>query len=251
MPEHRVEIFLILAAPFVGSFLAVLIVRLPEGRPWALARSACPACDRRLGPRDLIPLLSWLLSRGRCRYCGARIGVFYPAVEMAALLIAVWAASQFSGWLLVASCVLGWCLLALAVIDQRHGILPDELTLPLVPLGLVVAWFLNPDFLWAHVLGAALGFAAFAAIAWAYRRLRGMDGLGLGDAKLLAAAGAWLSWSGLASVVLLGAVSALAVVLLRALFGASISAKERIAFGPYLCLAIWVVWLYGPLTFGG
>ena len=104
------------AAPFVGSFLGVIAERLPAGRPVLIARSACPACDHRLGARDLVPVLSWLFNRGRCRHCGAALGLFYPGIELAALVLALWAAAVVSGWLLWASCALGWVLLALAVI---------------------------------------------------------------------------------------------------------------------------------------
>ncbi len=237
----------VLAAPFVGSFLGVLARRLPAGAGVILGRSACPHCNHVLGPRDLIPVLSWLLSRGRCRHCAARISPFYPAIELGALLVAVWAASALSGWLLWAGCVLGWTLLALAVIDLRHLMLPDALTLPLIPAGLGVAYSIDPSLLPDHAMGAAAGFVAFVFIGWAYRRLRGREGLGLGDAKLLAGAGAWVSWPGLPGVVLVSALGALAAVLLAALAGRPVSLTAKVPFGSFLCAATWLVWLYGPL----
>ncbi len=243
--------FPLAAAPFIGSFLALLAVRLPLGKPLLIGRSACPACNRRLQPLDLVPLLSWLVLRGRCRSCGAAIAGFYPAMELASLVVALWAATLFSGWLLWASCLLGWSLLALAAIDRRDGILPDVLTLPLLLAGLAVIAGLDAARMPAHIVGAVAGFLGFAGLAVIYQRVRGRDGLGLGDAKLLAAAGAWLSWEGLPSVVLLAAVSALAVALLRSAGGQALRADRRIAFGPYLSLAIWLVWLYGPLVIGG
>jgi hypothetical protein len=118
-------------APFVGSFLGVVVARLPEKRDVVGGRSRCPACGHVLGVRDLAPLLSWAVLRGRCRHCGARIGWIYPAVELGALGVAVWAASVVEGWLLWVSCGLGWTLLALAAIDLRHYLLPNALTLPL------------------------------------------------------------------------------------------------------------------------
>ncbi len=249
-----VVIFAALAAALaVGSFLGVLVLRLPDGRPVAVGRSACPHCDRPLGPRDLVPLLSWLWARGRCRYCREAIGWFYPAIELAALGVALWAAAVIgSGWLFWVSCGLGWTLLALAAIDHREFILPDALTLPLIPAGLAVAWLIDPATLPHHLLGAALGFGVFAVVAWLYARLRGRDGLGLGDAKLLAAAGAWVSWIGLPGVVLLAGASALAVVLAAAVVrGGALPAPERqLPFGPYLALATWFVWLHGPVVIG-
>jgi leader peptidase (prepilin peptidase)/N-methyltransferase len=237
----------LLAAPFVGSFLGLVIDRLPAGRPLAWGRSRCEACGATLAAQDLVPLLSWLWRRGRCAYCGAGIGPFYPLVELAALAVALSAAWFLSGWLLLASCALGWTLLTLAAIDQRHFLLPDALTLPLIPAGLAVAWAIDPALLLPHLLGALAGFAAFAAIALAYRRLRGREGLGLGDAKLLAAAGAWLGWQALPGLVLVAALGALAVALARAVTGDRLSATMRVAFGSYLALAFWLVWLLGPL----
>ena len=241
----------VLIAPFVGSFLGLLVERLPAGGKVVFARSACPACDHPLGPLDLVPLFSWLASRGRCRYCGAAIGAIHPAVELAALGVALWAAAVLSGWLLWASCTLGWTLLALSVIDWRHHALPDQLTLPLIAGGLAVAYGLGAADLIHHLMGAAAGFAAFALIGGIYRRLRGRPGLGLGDAKLLAAAGAWVSWTGLPGVVLTAAATALAVTLLMSLFGRALAADSRVPFGPYLALGIWMIWLYGPITIGG
>ncbi len=238
----------IVAAPFIGSFLGVAVARFPAGDGVVLGRSACPHCRRRLAPRDLVPIISWLLNRGRCRSCGAALGAFYPAIELAALAVALWAATELSGWLLWASCALGWALLALAAIDLRRLVLPDSLTLPLAACGLAVAWLVAPASLFDHALGAATGFATFALIAVAYRRLRGREGLGLGDAKLLAAAGAWVSWPGLAGVVLLAGSLGLALALARRLGGRAVTPAERIAFGPYLSFGTWVIWLYGPIV---
>ncbi len=239
--------FPLLAAPFIGSFLGLLIRRLPAGQGVVLGRSACPDCAHPLGVRDLLPLVSFALSGGRCRHCKSPISRLYPAVEIAAIVIALWAALMLSGWLVWAGCALGWALLALAAIDQEHMLLPDPLTLPLIPAGLLVAYALDPRLLVPHAIGAGTGFAAFALIGWAYKALRGRAGLGLGDAKLLAGAGAWLSWQGLPSVVLIAAVAALLVLLARSFAGRLISPTTPVPFGPYLCLGTWLVWLYGPL----
>jgi leader peptidase (prepilin peptidase)/N-methyltransferase len=226
----------------------VLVTRLPAAEPVIVSRSRCPHCDHLLGPRDLVPLVSWLASGGRCRHCSRPLGVFYPAIELAAALIAGWAAVVVSGWPLWATCALGWTLLALAIIDQRHLVLPDELTLPLIGAGLIVAYLLDADAAVDHAIGVVVGFAALFVLAVVYKRVRKREGLGLGDAKLFAAAGAWVSWSGLASVVLVASLTALVVVLVRSVLGRRVAADERIPFGPYLCLATWLVWLYGPLV---
>ena len=237
----------VLMAPFIGSFLGTLATRLPAGAPVIAGRSRCDHCRHSLGVLELMPVVSWLAAGRRCRHCGAPVSAFYPAIELAALGIALWAAFTVPGDRLWLACALGWCLLALAAIDLRHYLLPDWLTLPLVPLGLFVAWLDDPAEVLPHALGAAAGFAAFALIAIAYRRLRGRDGLGLGDAKLLAAAGAFVSWEGLPSVVLLAAAASLALLLLRRRGGGALRLDERLAFGPGLCLGLWLVWLYGPL----
>jgi leader peptidase (prepilin peptidase) / N-methyltransferase len=236
----------LVAGPFVGSFLGVVIERLPAGRPPAFGRSRCDACGATLGAKDLVPIASWLWQRGRCAHCRAELSAFYPIIELAALAVAASAALVVSGWLLLVSCMLGWTLLTLAAIDQRHFLLPDILTLPLIPAGLLVAFALDPALVWSHLVGALAGFAAFAAIAFVYRRLRRREGLGLGDAKLLAAAGAWLGWQALPGLVVIAAVCALAVALARAVAGDRLSATTRIAFGSYLALAFWLVWLLGP-----
>lgn len=252
MPALTTETWIvILAAPFIGSFLGVLIVRLPVGDNPCLGRSRCPSCGHTLGVPDLVPIVSWLALRGACRFCGARIGAFHPAIEIAATAVAVWAATVTDGWILVATCGLGWTLLTLAVIDQRHQILPDALTLPLTAAGIAVSALLPAAQPLNHAVGAALGFAVFFVVAKAYRAVRGREGLGLGDAKLLAAAGAWVSWTGLASVIFMGAALGLAATLVLRVAAGRPSAAEPIPFGPYLCLATWCTWLYGPISLAG
>ena len=246
MIDGMVPIALI-AAPFVGSFLGTLVLRLPEGRPVVTGRSTCPSCGTALGALSLVPLLSWALQRGRCTACGERISAFYPAVELAALGVAIWAATVFTGWLLLASCGLGWALLALAAIDARRLLLPDAFTLPLVPAGLAVIYALQPQAVPAYALAAAAGWAAFAGIGWLYRRLRGRNGLGMGDAKLLAAAGGWVGFAGLPSVVLLASGAALCWAVASGLRRGGVRAGKVVPFGPFLALGFWITWLYGPL----
>jgi leader peptidase (prepilin peptidase)/N-methyltransferase len=241
-------LILLCVAPFIGSFLGVLVVRLAAARPVLWGRSTCDACGCKLGASDLVPLVSWAASGGRCRHCGGRISPFYPLVELAAAGVVLWAATETSGVVLVASCALGWTLLALALIDWRAFLLPDALTAWLALSGAVVAYTLDRANFFDHVLGAAVGFLLFAAIALIYRALRGRVGLGLGDAKLLAGAGAWLTWQALPSIVLWGAAIGLVYVLARAVAGQSLRATDPIPFGTFLAAAAWLVWLYGPLA---
>jgi leader peptidase (prepilin peptidase)/N-methyltransferase len=238
----------VLASPFIGSFLGVLVTRLPADRPFVSGRSVCDHCGHTLGPLDLVPLVSWLALRGRCRHCGANITALPLMMEIGALLVALWAASASTGLALWAGCVLGWALLTLAAIDHRDGFLPDVLTLPLILVGLAATYFLAPWLMLDSAIGAAVGFALFTLIRWLYRRLRGREGMGLGDAKLLAASGAWVTWNGLPSVVLVAAVAGLAMALVAARHGKPLTLTQRIPFGPALCLGTWLVWLYGPIT---
>jgi len=158
--------------------------------------------------------------------------------------IALWAALTLSGWDVVVGCLLGWTLLAVALIDIRRLIVPDALSLPLLLAGVALA--IAHDAASGALLGAAVGYGAFALLAWGYERLRGVPGLGLGDAKLLAAAGAWLGCEGLPSVVLVAALLGLA----GAMLAGPIDRHRRIPFAPGLALAFWLVWLYGPLNMG-
>lgn len=239
-----------LAAPIAGSFFGVLIRRLPEGRPVGLARSECESCHRKLSPVELVPLVSYLGARGRCQSCGAAIGAFHPAIELAAVAVALSAViAELLGSApdpdrLWAGCFLGWTLLALAWIDAEHMVLPDVLTLPLIPAGLLAASLIDPAALTERAIGALAGFAALWAVAEAYWRLRGQEGLGQGDAKLLAAGGAWLGWDQLPWVVLIAACAGIAWALIQRARGADMTATTALPFGPPLALAIWAVWLY-------
>jgi leader peptidase (prepilin peptidase) / N-methyltransferase len=239
---------LLVLAPFVGSFLGVVIRRLPEGRPIVRGRSYCEGCGARLTPRDLVPLVSWLLTHGQCRHCGHPLGWFYPGVELAALAVAAIALAVDGveqAWL---DSLLGWWLLALGWIDARHRLLPDVLTLPLLVLGLVLAAVFAPEDLANRAAAAALGYLALRIVAWVYQRLRHREGLGQGDAKLLAAAGAWLGIAALPQVILVAALAALATAIGLSLTGAQLRAHSVLPFGPFLALATWVLWLFGPLS---
>ena len=236
---------LIAAAPFVGSFLGVIVRRLPERQPIARGRSGCEQCGALLIAKDLVPILSWITTRGRCRYCGATLGWFYPGVEVAALAVALIAILVDRGEAAWLDAFLGWWLLTLGWIDIRSWLLPDALTLPLVIAGLAAAAVSDPEQLTDRAIGAALGYLLLLVVAALYRRLRGRDGLGRGDSKLLAASGAWLGASMLPEVILLAALAGLFAATCLRLAGARIGAQSALPFGPFLALATWALWLCG------
>ena len=240
---------LLLVAPVIGSFIGAMAVRLPEGRPVVIARSHCETCGHLLTPAELIPIASFIWLKGRCRNCGEAIGLFSLAMELAALAIVAWAALLTSGAILLASCIYGWCLLLLAAIDWRVQLLPDVLTLPLMVAGLIAAVVLPLDIWRDHAVGAVAGFAALAAVAWLYRRIRKREGLGLGDAKLSAAIGAWIAWQGLPTMILWGSMLGLLFAVMSAISGRRVHLSDRLPFGVFLAAGGWLTWLYGPISF--
>jgi leader peptidase (prepilin peptidase)/N-methyltransferase len=226
----------LILGPVIGSWLGVIIRRYGTGQGTMWGRSACESCHAPLRAPDLIPLVSFLALRGRCRHCGAPISRFHPAVEAAALAIAAaaWAADGETQRVWV-DAALGWALLTAAWIDAENYVLPDLITLPLLLAGLAATWWLQPGALTDHAAGAALGYLGFMSLNAAYRALRGHDGLGQGDAKLLAAAGAWLGASNLPDEILAAGLIGLASVFAVRLFGHRTDGK--LPFGPALALA--------------
>lgn len=168
------------------------------------------------------------------------------------LAVAAWAVMIMPAtYLLWATLLLGWTLLLLSTIDLLALRLPDILTFPLLAAGLALSlWLPDRDPL-AHVIGAAVGFVAFYGIALAYRRARGREGLGLGDAKLAAAAGAWLGWQALPSMVLIACAAGFVWIGLAVAMRGKSALSQEIAFGVPLCFAFWIVWLYGPPDLAG
>lgn len=233
--------------PFVGSFIGLLTLRLPAERPWAMSRSACDACGRVLGIVDLVPLLSYLALRGRCRTCGAAVPPRYPLLEAGCFLIGLWSFLVQSGPLVPATAVLGWWLLLIAVIDAEHLWLPDVLTLPLGLTGSLVSIWLVGAHYSEPLLGAAAGYGGLALIAWLYQRTRGREGLGGGDPRLLGAIGAWVGWQGLASVLVWGCVAGLSVAAAMLIVRRRLPADQKLPFGTFLAVGAWLTWLWGPL----
>lgn len=239
-----------LASPLIGSAIAAGTARFASGQAWGLTPSCCPSCGRRLRMLEMIPVVSWIALGGKCRGCAAAISRQYPLVEAAAVVVAVWAWLAVPPQAFLATCILGWLLLALSVADIRTCRLPDPLNLALVLTGLGVAVWLDGSRILDHIAGAVLGFASLVAIEIAYRRLRGREGIGRGDAKLLGGIGAWLGYQGLAACIFVAASSGIVFLLAAGLIrGRTIAADTALPFGPFLAFAGWLTWLYGPLVF--
>jgi leader peptidase (prepilin peptidase) / N-methyltransferase len=252
----------------VGSFLNVVIHRLPKmlERGWlaqcaelrgetpaleptynlVVPRSACPACGKRITAMQNIPVVSWLALGGKCAACKAPISVRYPVVEVLGGVLAAYAIWRFGATTRgLAACVLLWTLLALTMIDFDTQLLPDDLTLPLLWAGLIA----NLGGLFASlpdaVIGAVAGYLALWTIYWLFKLIRGKEGMGHGDFKLLAALGAWLGWQVLPLIVLLSSVVGAVIGITLIVFKGR-DHSVPLAFGPYLAIAGAIALFFGP-----
>jgi leader peptidase (prepilin peptidase)/N-methyltransferase len=252
----------------VGSFLNVVIHRLPQmlERGWhaqcaelrgeapaegerynlVVPRSACPSCGHKIGAHENVPVLSWLLLRGRCSACGTSISVRYPVVELLAGTLAVAAVLRFGpGWQAIAACGLLWSLLALTFIDIDTQLLPDDVTLPLLWAGLLANLFGLFVPIEEAVIGALAGYLSLWSVYWAFKLIVRKEGMGHGDFKLLAALGAWMGWKVLPAIVLLSsAVGAIIGLSLIAFKGRD--RQQPLPFGPYLAIAGAIALFAGP-----
>lgn len=239
---------LILAGLLIGSSIDAAADRFAREEPWVMPRSRCRSCSRRLAWFELVPLLSWAAARGRCRTCGAPIGWSSPATEIAGAAAAGAAVFFAPDGLVLFTCAFGWLLLALAAIDFRTLLLPDGLNAAVLALGAAMVALTRPDDWAAHAGGAALGFGLLWSVETLYRRLRGRDGLGRGDAKLLGAIGAWVGIAGIPPVLLIASLSGIAAALVLSIGKpAPLSGQTAIAFGPWIALGGFAVWLLQPV----
>jgi leader peptidase (prepilin peptidase)/N-methyltransferase len=231
-PFWVADAYVLVVGACVGSFLNVVIARLPHGKSLVSPPSACPRCGARIGWRDNVPILSWLLLRGRCRHCARPISGRYPVVELLTALIvfAVWR-RYGPQWSALGYAGFASALVALTYIDLDTWLLPHEITWPLLGVGLLSPLW-NPALHWPDaLLGAAVGFALFGSIAFAGEKLLHKEMMGWGDVWLLAGIGAWLGWQALLPVVLLSAVqgSIVGAVLLAAGRGPAEKARAEAA----------------------
>lgn len=230
----------------LGSFIATLVLRWPAGRS-LLGRSQCDSCQRPLSAPDLVPLLSALLWRGRCRICKAPIDPFHGRVEMGSAVIGIIALAFLpgtAGWLWA---LFGWMLLPLALLDARHFWLPDRLSALLAITGLLLAGPLLGTPLLDRWIGALAGGGVLALIAWAYRRARGIDGMGGGDPKLAAAIGAWIGWQALPLMLLLASLGGIVWALIAQRKGDPPLTERRAPFGVFACTAAFAAVPLWPL----
>ncbi len=227
-----------------GSFIATLAIRWPEGRSVARGRSACDGCGRTLGAAELVPLASFVVLRGKCRSCGTRIDPRHPTIEALAALIGLAAGLAAPGPEGIAGAVFGWLLLALAAIDLAAFWLPDRLTAALALAGLGTGLASLPPDLTQRLIGGFAGYGALWLVATGYRALRGREGLGGGDAKLMGAIGLWLGWRALPLVLLAACLLGFAVLLLWRLRGRQVTAADRLPLGTLLAAAAFPLWLF-------
>lgn len=238
------ELFLVLAGLLIGSAIDAAADRFAREESWISGRSRCRACARPLAWSELIPVVSWVFLRGRCRTCAAPIGWSAPLTELAGAGIAGAAILWAPPGLLVFTVMLGWLLLALAAVDFRTFLLPDALNLAVLLVGAAMVAVTRPgEWAW-HLAGAAAGYGILWIVEVAYRRLRGRDGLGRGDAKLLGAIGVWVGITGIPPVLLIASLSGIAAALAVSLRDSkTLDSQSAIAFGPWIALGGFAVWL--------
>lgn len=265
------DIFLMVIAVvslFIGSFLNVLIYRLPRmmEQSWSeecriylglkphteveklnlyLPFSHCPHCKKIIRPWHNLPIFSYLWLRGKCAYCSTPISMRYPAVETLTCLASVYTAWKFGfTWQTLAALFYVWISISLTFIDLDHYLLPDQLTLLLLWLGLFFSLFSLFTNSHAAIIGAMAGYILFAAIQWVFGRLTGKTGMGQGDFKFLAALGAYLGWQKLPFIILLASVSGVIFAMIHMIIKRHFK-SEPLPFGPYLAVAGWVALLWG------
>lgn len=261
----------------IGSFLNVLILRLPkmlqtqwhtqcheyvqEHHPSLAAllpptqtttsynlmtpASHCPHCNHPIGILENIPVLSFVFLRGRCRICQHPISWRYPIIEILTALFTVITVAHFGfSYLAIAACILTWGLIALSVIDIEHFLLPDNLVLPLLWLGIGLNFFDAFTDLQSSIIGVMAGYVFLWSVFWIFKLLTGKEGMGYGDFKLFALFGAWLGWQALPAIILMASVVGM-LVGLGLIFIKRHKHSDPIPFGPFLATAGWISLLWG------
>ena len=254
----------------IGSFLNVVIYRLPKmmQQDWheqccelldiknedvteqkkvnlVFPGSSCPSCQHKITALENIPVISYLFLKGRCRSCKVKISLQYPIIEMFTGLATAYVAWHFGFSLQTLFAVfLTWALICLSMIDLEHSLLPDDITLPFMWLGLACNIFGVFTDIYSSLIGAMLGYAILWAIFMGFKAVTGKEGMGYGDFKLLALLGAWLGWQSLPLIILLSSITATIIGLAMIIF----KGRDKAAafpFGPYLAIAGWITLVWG------
>ena len=254
----------------IGSFLNVVIYRLPKmmQQDWheqccelldiknedlteqqkvnlVFPGSSCPSCQHKITALENIPVISYLFLKGRCRSCNTRISLQYPIIEMFTGLATAYVAWHFGFSLQTLFAVfLTWALISLSMIDLEHSLLPDDITLPFMWLGLACNVFGVFTDIYSSLIGAMLGYAILWIIFMSFKLATGKEGMGYGDFKLLALLGAWLGWQSIPLIILLSSITASIIGLAMIIF----KGRDKAAafpFGPYLAIAGWITLIWG------
>jgi len=231
------------------EFLSEEVVNIEAKKltPMTLSKpdSTCPSCGHKIRFYENIPVFSWLFLKGKCSECSNRISTRYPLVELSTMLLSLVVAHHFGATIATPLVILlTWCLITLTMIDFDHMLLPDQITMPLLWLGLLIN--INGTFvpLTDAVIGAAVGYMSLYSVFWLFKLLTGKEGMGYGDFKLFAVFGAWLGWQLLPLLILMasvvGAIIGIALMLFK-----NHQREQGIPFGPYLAIAGWITLLWG------
>jgi leader peptidase (prepilin peptidase)/N-methyltransferase len=230
-------IFLTSLGAAVGSFLNVLIFRIPEGQSIVLPSSHCPNCGHAIRFYDNIPIISYLILRGKCRDCNEKISVQYPVVEAVTALMSLLLLLKFGlSFKYLSSFIFTCALIVITFIDLRHQIIPDVISLPGIPVFFFLAVFFMNLTVWESLLGILIGGGCLFAIAFLYEIITKREGMGGGDIKLLAMLGAFLGWKSLFFILfvssLLGAIVGVSAMIIKGQ-----DMKYAVPFGPFLSIA--------------
>jgi len=231
------------------EFLADEVVNVEAKKLTAMTLSkpdsTCPNCGHKIRFYENIPVLSWLVLKGKCSNCSNKISARYPLVELATMLLSLVVAHHFGATVATPLVIiLTWALIALTMIDFDHMLLPDQITLPFLWLGLLIN--INGTFvpLTDAVIGAAVGYMSLYSVFWLFKLLTGKEGMGFGDFKLFAVFGAWIGWQLLPLLILMASVAGAIIGIALMLFK-NHNKEQGIPFGPYLAIAGWITLLWG------
>lgn len=241
MPDLYHIVVAALFGSFVGSFLNVMILRLPVDQSIVRPRSRCPKCGKPIAWYDNVPVLSWIVLRGRCRHCAQPISVQYPVVEAVTAVLWVGAAWYYGPTLgALAAAVFGSLLLGIAITDAKHYLIPDEYTWGGLLIGLLFSLRHGPQGVTDAVIGAAVGFALLYVIAWGGEKVFGQEAMGGGDIKMMAMVGAFVGWQGVLLTIFGGAL--LGTLIFVPL---TLRKKRLVPFGVFLAAAAGITFVLG------